>query len=30
MPTGAGVTVTNNISGTSTPNPCGTDRFPTF
>jgi polygalacturonase len=30
MPTGAGVTVTNNISGTSTPNPCGADRFPTF
>ena len=29
-PTGAGVTVTNNISGTSTPNPCGADRFPTF
>ena len=30
MPTGTGVTVTNNISGTSTPNPCGADRFPTF
>ena len=30
MPTGTGVTVTNNISGTSTPNPCGSDRFPTF
>jgi hypothetical protein len=30
MPTGTGVTVTNDISGTSTPNPCGADRFPTF
>jgi len=30
MPTGTGVTVTNAISGTSTPNPCGADRFPMF
>ncbi len=30
MPTGTGVTVTNSIAGTSTPNPCGADRFPTF
>ena len=29
-PSGTGVTVTNNVSGTSTPNPCGADRFPTF
>jgi polygalacturonase len=29
MPSGTGVTVTNNISGTSTPNPC-TDKWVTF
>ncbi len=29
-PTGTAVTVTNSISGTSTPNPCGADRFVTF
>jgi hypothetical protein len=29
-PAGTGVTDTNGISGTSTPNPCGADRFLTF
>ena len=29
-PSGTGVTVTNNISGSSTPNSCPSSRFPSF